>query len=100
MNFLMILLASGWILLLPPDKKDLSELPDGKEPLKEWLYSEAFDSAKECEAAKQDMIKRAQAKSKGAPPADLLKRGSPSRFTLIAIAARCVPSDALDSVLK
>lgn len=96
----MMLLATGWILFLPPDKKDSTYLPDGKEPLKEWIYTEAFDSAKECEAAKQDMIKRLQAKSKNAPPADLLKRGTPSRQVVIAVHARCVPADALDSVLK
>jgi len=52
----LIMLAAGWLLLIPPIKKDSNNLffeVDTTRPLSEWRQHSAFDTAKECEAKKE-----------------------------------------------
>ncbi len=41
----------GWYLMMPP-RDPLTALPDHSAPMTRWLQLEAFDTAKECQAAK------------------------------------------------
>ena len=81
MRCLTILLACGWLLLVPPDEKALKE---GKPGL-QWTQLGSYDTAKECEAAKSAII--AGTAKRQRLQKDLLGR-------LVSYAnARCLPSD-------
>ncbi len=42
----------GWYLIVPPYSKNL-KAPDTKKPFFEWAYAGEFDSAEQCESARQ-----------------------------------------------
>ena len=49
--------ATGWYLIVPPrDNNDLLKILDSK-PLSQWTQQGAYDSASECEAVKNSLLK-------------------------------------------
>ncbi len=90
-----VLLASGWFLFAAP----LS--PDGKvdtaRPLSEWKHERSFDTAKECEAYKEEEGDRmlrvifVWAERENKPP-----QMNPNwQYAAPKAYGRCIPSDAV-----
>jgi hypothetical protein len=54
----LIILAVGWLLLVPPIKKvdSLFYETDEKQPYSEWEQRGAYDTAKDCEIERDDLI--------------------------------------------
>lgn len=82
------ILACGWLLLEPP----ITEMQDGtltmttSRPFIEWSYINAYDTAKECRSGKEQ-YEAFRRKNPGQ---------SPELFVNLALASRCIPSDALN----
>jgi len=51
---LMIMLASGWLLLIPPIQNNKGTVDD-KRPYTEWQQHGAYDTARECERARDSL---------------------------------------------
>ena len=53
--------GQGWYLMLPPPMKGSekgSEVPDNFRPVRDWWQNGAYDSARECQNAKVELVDR------------------------------------------
>ena len=82
-----ILIACGWLLLAPPIEKVETTERDIRRPLKQWIFSDGFDTAKECYRRKVEYAAAASVVD------DKLSNN-------IWSLAKCVPSDAIGFKLK
>jgi hypothetical protein len=103
-----IFLLGGWLLMHPPPIKSGEHgepIPNnGMEsaPISAWWQVSAFDSAKDCEAAKERYVDRAdeqiRRRGKGELTEDERKPGMRAldgAFLAAKGSARCVPADAV-----
>ncbi len=77
MRCLTILLACGWLLMLPFKTGD--QKADPSRPISEWTQDRAFDTAKECENHRSRLLQLPEL------PQEARERAY--------IYARCLPSD-------
>jgi hypothetical protein len=78
-----ILALAGWLLMLPPPIKQGGKLtPNTNAPLSDWKQRAAYDTARECEAARFDNFSTSKLDGDG-DMADVF------------IHARCVPAEHL-----
>jgi len=80
-----ILLATGWLLLLPPIVS--KDTIDNKRPLREWDHDSSYDTAQECENFRARMSERYEKQG---------KQLHQDRFLF----SRCIPSDIYPSLIK
>lgn len=97
------LLLSGWFLMVPvvsdQDVKtkgfDYALARAMARPLSEWNHDSSYDSAKECEAAKQDKIDQIMfVRGKPLVPRDSIG-AIEKRMLQQYIVSRCIPSDSI-----
>ena len=89
-----VLLTGGWFLFTPP------LFPDGKvntaSPLSEWSHEKSFDTAKECEAYKEEARSRAGAIIERGAQINKPPQTDPMwRFIGPTAYRRCIPSDGI-----
>jgi hypothetical protein len=85
-----VALASiGWYLMIPPVGKDFNDFKRRVNgPLSTWIQDSAYDSAKECESAKNSLLTDRIIKSKRSSEPD-----TAARFAVATAAGKCVASD-------
>jgi hypothetical protein len=97
----LMLAACGWFLLVPPviQTGPLDIKNDLLLPYREWEHVRSFDTARDCEADKKEIIRR-NLKDMVERSEDNLARNEQERVYMKAmrdqfLAARCIPSDVL-----
>ncbi|MGO9266812.1 MAG: hypothetical protein ACLQBA_18355 [Candidatus Binataceae bacterium] len=79
----------GWYLMIPPIGNDLQDFKKNlKTPLSTWIQDSAYDSAKDCEAAKDSLLEKRMSKNESRFDPD-----SAARFALATAVGKCVSSD-------
>src|SRR5437773_4590732 len=102
-----VILLGGWLLMLPPVEKGAAG-PGGIEdsrgnvyrvlteaPLTRWVQEAAYDTARECERAKEANTHEHVGAQGVKHTAKSLGEEAAVRLTVSALAARCVPSEAV-----
>lgn len=88
--------ACGWVLLFPQVKENGS--PDFGRPYADWMYMQAFDTARDCESEKgrvsnlsRQNLEKLTKDSKNRQLSDLERANV--QMAMKAMAARCVSAD-------
>ena len=98
---LAIVLLGGWLLLQPPTLRDSAGLPRAAEeaPMPRWHQVQAFDTAHECEAGREELKdssgKMMSRTSDLDTPSSRQSRDSIHRAFVAAMASRCAPAEHL-----